>query len=43
MLDVGAKRVTDAGLDRVGSLSRIFGYRITGIVHDIGVVAVAAN
>ena len=42
VLDVGAERVADARLHRVGAFACSFGHGIAGRIHHIGVVAGAA-
>ena len=43
VLDIGAQRVADAGLHRVGALVAAFRHHVAGAVHHIDVVARAAD
>jgi hypothetical protein len=43
VLDIGAERVAERALDRVGALVRELAHRVAGVVDDIGVVAGAAR
>ena len=42
VLDVGAERVGDGALDRVGAFAGALGDHVAGVVDDVGVVAGAA-
>ena len=42
VLDVGAQRVADAGLHRIGALAGGLGHRVAGRIDHVGVVAGAA-
>ena len=43
VLDVGAERVADRRLHRVGALVERFRHHVAGVVDDVGVVAGAAD
>ena len=43
VLDVGAQRVADAALDRIGALTRELRNRIAGRIDDVGVITLAAE